>query len=262
LIALRGSILGVGTDVGGSIRIPALCCGTFGFKPTASRVPFAGQQPVARPGNPGIQSCAGPLATSHRDLVYFIETVLSAKPWNYDSTALAIPWRQTPRKSQLRIGVYEDPDFPLHPPVRRSLTTAVKLLEGAGHIIVPLPQFPSLAEGIKLCIQLFSLDNTRTSIKHIMASGEPFVPSVAAVLGGMTSPPKDVKLEEFFDLNVAWQVYKEKWNKIWVANELDVLVGPGAETTAVPHDTYGFAPYTMIWNLLNVNLPFLFCELD
>ncbi|KAK6826950.1 hypothetical protein RU639_004614 [Aspergillus parasiticus] len=39
LVALYGSPLGVGTDVGGSIRIPSLCCGTYGFKPTASRVP-------------------------------------------------------------------------------------------------------------------------------------------------------------------------------------------------------------------------------
>jgi Asp-tRNA(Asn)/Glu-tRNA(Gln) amidotransferase A subunit family amidase len=33
LVAMRGSILGIGTDIGGSIRIPALCNGTYGFKP-------------------------------------------------------------------------------------------------------------------------------------------------------------------------------------------------------------------------------------
>lgn len=42
LIALRGSILGVGTDIGGSIRIPALCCGTYGFKPSVARIPYGG----------------------------------------------------------------------------------------------------------------------------------------------------------------------------------------------------------------------------
>lgn len=35
LVAFRGSILGVGTDIAGSVRIPALCNGVYGFKPTA-----------------------------------------------------------------------------------------------------------------------------------------------------------------------------------------------------------------------------------
>jgi amidase len=42
LLAMRGSILGVGTDVGGSIRIPAMCEGTFGIKPSGERIPYAG----------------------------------------------------------------------------------------------------------------------------------------------------------------------------------------------------------------------------
>ncbi|OGM45410.1 general amidase-B [Aspergillus bombycis] len=38
LVAMRGSTLGVGTDIAGSIRMPALCCGAFGFKPTACHI--------------------------------------------------------------------------------------------------------------------------------------------------------------------------------------------------------------------------------
>lgn len=52
LLALRGSILGTGTDIAGSIRIPALCNGIYGFKPTSSRVPFAGITPPGREGSP------------------------------------------------------------------------------------------------------------------------------------------------------------------------------------------------------------------
>lgn len=47
---MRGSVLGVGTDIAGSIRIPALCCGTFGFKPTIDRIPFGGQANPVRDG--------------------------------------------------------------------------------------------------------------------------------------------------------------------------------------------------------------------
>ncbi|KFY13774.1 hypothetical protein V492_03042, partial [Pseudogymnoascus sp. VKM F-4246] len=39
LLALRGSPLGVGTDIGGSIRVPAMCNGLYGFKPSSGRIP-------------------------------------------------------------------------------------------------------------------------------------------------------------------------------------------------------------------------------
>jgi Asp-tRNA(Asn)/Glu-tRNA(Gln) amidotransferase A subunit family amidase len=52
LIALRGSVMGTGTDIAGSIRIPALCNGIYGFKPTSGRVPFAGKKAPGRIGSP------------------------------------------------------------------------------------------------------------------------------------------------------------------------------------------------------------------
>ena len=39
-IRLRCSAIGIGTDIGGSIRIPALMCGVYGFRPTALRMPY------------------------------------------------------------------------------------------------------------------------------------------------------------------------------------------------------------------------------
>ena len=42
LVAMRGSILGVETDIAGSVRIPALCYGTYGFKTSTDRIPISG----------------------------------------------------------------------------------------------------------------------------------------------------------------------------------------------------------------------------
>ena len=159
LVAMRGSILGVGTDIGGSIRIPAMCCGTYGFKPSSNRVPYGGQQVPGRAGSPGIKSAAGPLATSFRDLEYFTSLVLSRNPWNHDSTALAIPWRPTTPKEKLVVGVQvDDPIHPLYPTAARALSSAVEKLKAEGHSIIHLKDAPTVVEAQALATKLFSLD--------------------------------------------------------------------------------------------------------
>jgi amidase len=77
LLAMRGSILGVGTDVGGSIRIPAMCNGTYGVKPSWERIPYAGLEGGSRPGaaKVSIPASAGPLAHSMRDVELFFRRV-------------------------------------------------------------------------------------------------------------------------------------------------------------------------------------------
>ncbi|KAK7940717.1 amidase [Apiospora aurea] len=91
LVALRGSILGVGTDMAGSIRIPALCNGTYGFKPSTWRIPFFGSTFCHRMGSPWPPPVAGPLTCSFDDVTLFLQAVIGSQPWNRDPTALAIP---------------------------------------------------------------------------------------------------------------------------------------------------------------------------
>lgn len=67
LIASGGAPLGVGSDVGGSVRIPAAFCGVAGHKPTGGLVPNTGHWPPASPGA-GRFLCTGPLARTVADL--------------------------------------------------------------------------------------------------------------------------------------------------------------------------------------------------
>ncbi|KAI9925651.1 hypothetical protein ASPWEDRAFT_113022 [Aspergillus wentii DTO 134E9] len=259
LTAFRGSILGVGTDVAGSIRIPALCCGVYGFKPTADRVPFGGQVSGGMESLPGLKPSAGPLAHSLDDIELFMSTVLDAEPWKHDVTAVGVPWNKSLAnidEPRLTIGVLEqNPQLPLHPPVARALESAVKALAAKGHNVVRLKHDPDrdIAFANRLGFQYFVYG---PHVDNITPSGEPMVESVAKSSSPMFTGPFPVSqeldiVEKIDALHKIRHQYTDSWRKVWVENKLDLILAPSAQNTAVPHDTYGWPPYTLLWNLLD-----------
>ncbi|KAL4874631.1 amidase signature domain-containing protein [Aspergillus karnatakaensis] len=250
LVAMRGSLLGIGTDIAGSIRIPALCCGTYGFKPSIGRIPSAGQAQTSRAGSPGFPACTGPLATSLRSTQLLMQTVLAAQPWNRDPGVIPVEWRTTQTRRSLTIAVIgEDTNYPFHPPVRRVLNEAVAALQKAGHRIKTLDT-PSIYDASMLAFKLFTLDSTLTPLRHIEASGEPPIPSMKTSLPdfGTMQPPT---LDDLWGWNAQKAEFTAQWHQIWVENDLDAIIMPGHNKTASPHDTYGYPPYTVVWNLVD-----------
>lgn len=158
LIALRGSILGVGTDIGGSIRVPAICNGIYGFRPSVGLIPHGGVRDVTTPGTDGIRSTAGPLATSLRDCSLLLKTILQADTWKCDSTAISIPWIDLKPQRKLRIGVAQnDGVFTPTPPVRRALNQAVDLLRNTVNINIVPVTLPNVGSHYQDIISYFAL---------------------------------------------------------------------------------------------------------
>jgi amidase len=94
LVACHGSPLGVGTDIGGSIRIPAAFSGLWGLKPSHGRLPSNNVKRTAD-GQEIINSICGPMAHCPGDLVQFMKAILQLKPWNYDTKVIDMPWQDT-----------------------------------------------------------------------------------------------------------------------------------------------------------------------
>ncbi|KAK5043478.1 hypothetical protein LTR84_011947 [Exophiala bonariae] len=264
LIAMRGSLIGVGTDIGGSIRIPGFCCGTYSFKPSVGRVPYGGQTSPSRKTAPGVKASAGPLAMSVADIDLFLSSVLGAGPWDYDSTAICVPWRPVTFTRPLTLGfILEDPDNPVSPPIARALKTAVALLRDAGHQVADLKSFPSFNEATAVCWDFFRTDPRNTSLGHIEAGGEPQVTSVALALQksfGTGSGGKQITMDDYFDLNAARGALKHAWFRIFLDNKFDAIILPAYVTPAPPHDTYRTPAYTSLLNLLDypgTTIPFL-----
>jgi amidase len=151
LIAFGGSCLGVGSDIGGSLRIPAACTGLFTLRPSVGR--FTTQACVSGlAGQEAVASVNGPMARTLEDILMYSKTIVDAQPWLVDPRCLPIPWRSVPRKTRLRLAVMWNDGVVLPtPPVTRALKETVDKLKQAGHDI--LEWDPALhAQGASLLV--------------------------------------------------------------------------------------------------------------
>ncbi|KAH7123928.1 amidase [Dendryphion nanum] len=249
LLALRGSILGVGTDIGGSIRVPSVCNGIYGFRPSVGIVPHGGVRDLTTPGTDGVHSTAGPLATSLRDIALFMKTTMQAQTWKYDSTVISIPWTNLTPKDKIRIGVaLDDGIYTPSPPVRRGLEKASGLLQNSGRIeIVPLT-LPNVKEHYGDLIKYFTLLGGKPYLDLFARTGEPPIPSLKAInLLSMQA----TDLRGFFDLNVRRQAAAREYLQLFRSNDIDAILMPPAPHTALPLDQWTSASYTGLWNYLD-----------
>jgi Asp-tRNA(Asn)/Glu-tRNA(Gln) amidotransferase A subunit family amidase len=106
-IAAGCSAGGIGSDGGGSIRVPAHFCGICGLKPTPGRIPSTGHQPACL-GPFSVIGVVGPMARSVEDLQLLFDVIAGADDDDplaapYDRAALAME-----REAPIRVGFFED----------------------------------------------------------------------------------------------------------------------------------------------------------
>jgi Asp-tRNA(Asn)/Glu-tRNA(Gln) amidotransferase A subunit family amidase len=128
-IAAFCSAGGIGSDGGGSIRVPAHFCGIGGLKPTPGRIPAYGHFPALN--HPaGLLSVAGPLARSAEDL-RLLFAVLAGYDFE-DPFSAPVPLRPA-SLAGIRVGLLEQfYDVPVDPEIRRAVNQAARDLAGVG----------------------------------------------------------------------------------------------------------------------------------
>jgi len=133
-IATGLSALELGSDIGGSIRVPAHCCGVFGHKPSHGLVPQRGHIP----GPPGTLSeydlnCVGPLARSSADLALALDVLAGPLPELAHAVSLRLPPARAERLGAFRVAAWlDEPACPVDHELRGVLERAADALERAG----------------------------------------------------------------------------------------------------------------------------------
>jgi fatty acid amide hydrolase len=275
LVAAGGSALGLGTDIGGSVRIPAHDCGLAGIRPTPATLPMEGVATQGTLGNEDLPDAAGLLGRSVDDLRLGL-AALAPERFGEDATTEGdAPGRgPTDDGRGLRIGVYEDDGvFPASAAIRRAVREAVGTLidQGADLEAVELPDVPGAlgayyglltADGGDAFGAFLGRGRRDPRVADLLAraSGTGQRRPLLAGLGrgGSTHLPGVIgRVDEagLRELQAAAEDARARFARLLEERKLDALVGPVKSLPAFIHGAtrdLGAASvnYTALYNLL------------
>jgi amidase len=205
--------LTIGSDLAGSIRIPAHFCGVYGHKPSLNLVSMAGFQPGPWDGSPGYPmdlAVVGPLARSARDLALALEVLGGPEAGDAAAWTWKMPAPRHTRLEDFRIGcVVEDPMAPVTADVA---VVYQEVLSALGRTGLKLKQ--GYPEGLDIPAQL----ETFTFLLTAMVNAENVVDPHLRWLQAS---------QHRLAVRALWRTYFESH---------DVLLLPTTITAAFPHD--------------------------
>jgi Asp-tRNA(Asn)/Glu-tRNA(Gln) amidotransferase A subunit family amidase len=255
LLGLKGSPMGIGTDIGGSVRSPAANNGIYGLKPTSFRIPKQGIMGV-QIGRESIIGVIGPLTRAREDINLFMKIILDSEPWLQEPSLVPIPWRSiTLYSKNLTVAVlWDDGVVRPHPPITRALHETVEHLKKSGIRVInwePIDHQKSwdLISALYYCN---GAQEERSMLKEVE---EPLLPLTEWIFN-----QPQVKTRNWTEMNELIgerDNYRNRYAQIWNEREvffncsIDCLLTPVGPSAAPQHNTAKWWGYTSIWNLLD-----------
>jgi len=229
--------LEIGSDIGGSIRVPAHFCGVFGHKPTHGLCHPRGHSLVNSAGIPDL-SVIGPLARSARDLRTALQLI--AGPDDAEGTApLTLTPPRLPSAAGLRVAVWaSQPGIPQSPEITEAVEKAARALESQGAFIdrSARPAFdPIEAFQIYLALLDAALSarvpqetvDARKKARDGLAANDQSTSATMLRASGITH-------REWLQLHERRNHIRRAWGEFF--QKFDVVLTPVAITAAFPHD--------------------------
>jgi len=170
---------GIGSDLSGSIRVPAHFCGIVGLKPTSELVPMNGHTPVSS-GLLSLGACIGPMARTVGDLSLLLDVIADVRPRRgHSSEQIVSDLRGT------RVAWYADDGVaPVTDETRAAVIAAANALGKAG-LQVQEERPPGVDQGSRLWIELFSRAASEQLREFYRGREDEAGPVVATLLRGL-----------------------------------------------------------------------------
>lgn len=245
IVAACGSPFDIGSDTGGSIRIPAHFCGIAGLKPTAGRVPRSGHIPFLELGASEAFTQVGPLARRVEDLALILPII--AGPGGLDPAAVPVPLRNSAsvELKELRVTCYIDVGLapPPSPETSAAVRDAAAALAEIGASVREEPP-PGVEEARSLWTGLFVSDGGAGVRRLLEKLGtrqmHPFLE--------WTRQGEDLPTSQYTQLFTRWNRLRSEG--LAFLQRYDVIICPVNATPATLHGEPTPFGYTYPYNLL------------
>ena len=270
LLSLRGSPLGMGSDIGGSIRLPSCVAGVWGLKCTPGRFPTQGTRSVNK-GQTLVPGVVGPMAASVAALEVCAKILLAAQPWLVDPSVVEMPWQMYELPSKLVFGLMiSDGIVHPQPPIEHALREVAHSLECAGHEIIPFEP-PSHAQALALWLGIMTQSGGEEIHRAIEEGGETLIDEVAQIFGAHKGDRKAMSIQEVYDQAVVLKQYCTAYEQAWTDTARHTRSGRMMDGILMPNSgvvcwrrgqtTYaGFTPPANVLHYCAVSMPLAVAE--
>jgi amidase len=227
--------LSVGSDIGGSIRVPSSFCGIYGHKPTLDLLSQQGHLPggvSTPPGFSTLLAVAGPMARSANDLLAALKILGGPEGWDTKAWKWELPPARGQKLKEFRVGyVLDDPVAPPAPEVRLVLEKALERLGRAGVRIKPGwpagAQPSALLNTYRYMLFAFFINMSPPDAKQALRQQFETISGHDEAEALTSSPRWQADNLRRLEFRACWQAYFD---------EVDVFLSPVAFTAAFPHD--------------------------
>ncbi|KAJ5791464.1 uncharacterized protein N7518_008475 [Penicillium psychrosexuale] len=249
-MAFRCAPLGIGTDIGGSIRCPAAFCGAYGFRPSSLRNPVTGLK-VAASGQETIRGVVGPLAScSIEDLELFQRAALEQEPWNIETSLMPVAWKTVLPTRDMTVAImWDDGCVRPHPPITRALRHAKEKLVAAGVNVVDWEPYKH-QHGWEVIRALYYPEAGSKQREVLAESGEPARPLTDWALSYSRSMP--LSHPEAWALQEQRDIYRDEYHALLNRRGVDFILSPTYPAAAAVMGESQYWNYTAIWNLVDL----------
>ena len=203
-----------GSDIGGSIRIPAAFCGVYGHKPSFDLIPMRGHQPPGTQGGGGLPlAVVGPLARTAADLMLALDVVAGPDFPLSMAYRLDLPAARHARLGEFRVLIVDQhPSAGVDSEIRNCLAALATRLEAKGAKVArQSDHLPDLAKSHELYGQIMGVVMSRTGPE-----------------------PSRALAHDYMAMQDAQVQVRRQWRTLF--EHFDVVLAPVRGTVAFPHD--------------------------